>query len=185
MWGMGLSNKFNFNINKGLIIAPPWSTLITEGHGYVDGDLIRGKQKTLEMRHQNTFERGWFALIEKGSGHITGIFKISSSTGPYSKDELLDMENDHYIPSYYIRDTDFNRPFAWHIKHAFALDNPVPFKHKAGQSTWVHLSEHASQELANETRKTLNRIKREAGQKNYHRKVKRVENIKKDLGLTQ
>ena len=51
-------------ITKALIVAEPWIVHLLAG------------SKTWEMRSQGASHRGWFGLIQKGSGTVVGVARL-------------------------------------------------------------------------------------------------------------
>lgn len=122
-------------VRRGLIIAQPWI-----------GKILRG-EKNWEMRSSTTSVRGPVALIEKGSGTITGVASILDSIGPLSFEEIFDNEDKHRVgPEIYSRD-DYRWNHAWVLGQVTLLAEPVRYRHKSGAVIWVELDDLAKREL--------------------------------------
>lgn len=120
-------------IKRGLIIDTP----------HID-KILSGK-KTWEMRTTQTKQRGKIALIQKGSGTITGVAEITDSIGPFSKEEMLANESKHGITPERLNNPEVSKwNNAWVVKDAKRLKKPVPYKHKSGQVIWVTLDAETS-----------------------------------------
>ncbi|SET75021.1 ASCH domain-containing protein [Marinobacter segnicrescens] len=122
-------------VRRGLIIAQPWI-----------GKILRG-EKNWEMRSSQTSVRGPVALIEKGTGTITGIATIQDSIGPLSFEEIFDNEDKHRVgPEIYTRD-DYKWNHAWILGQVTSLAKPIRYRHKSGAVIWVELDDLARKEL--------------------------------------
>lgn len=119
-------------IAKGLIIADPWIGYLLDG------------SKTWEMRSSATSHRGWFGLIRKGTGAVSGVAKLAEVGMPLSPSEMIASFERHRIPEHMIRSGEvakWNVP--WKLTDVRPLDRPVPYRHKSGAVTWVELNEEA------------------------------------------
>ncbi len=114
----------------GLIIRPPWVDFILEG------------RKTWEIRGKRTSRRGRIALICSGSGHIVGtcdLFEVVGRLGPKRFEENLDHHRSERLVRFGSR---YKTTYAWVIRNAQRLPEPVPYDHPQGAVVWVDLSEH-------------------------------------------
>ncbi len=117
-------------ISRGLVIDDPWIGAILNG------------TKTWEMRSTATQQRGWFALIRKGTGTVCGVARLVDCGAALTVDEMLSNRAYHQIPDGMIRSgkvAKWNRP--WKLADARVLPSPVPYTHKPGAVTWVLLDE--------------------------------------------
>jgi hypothetical protein len=113
-------------VTKGLVIDDPWIELILSG------------QKTWEMRSTSASFRGWFGLIRKGSGLVSGIARLADCRSPLGPDQLIETYDKHRIPPEMVRSgkvAKWNRP--WVLSNVRQLAKPVPYRHKPGAVTWV------------------------------------------------
>ncbi len=123
-------------IFKALIIARPWIGYILDG------------EKTWEMRSQKTAIRGWIALVEKGTGTVTGIARLVDSLEPLSRDDMLDSIGKHKIPAQMIESGEVDPwRYPWVLADVLRLRKPVFYRHPPGAVTWVNLEDGARQEI--------------------------------------
>ena len=116
---------------RGLVIKEPWISYILAG------------DKTWEIRGRRTNRRGRIALIRSGSGMIVGVCDLVGVRGPLSKEELLENIDKHRIPRSTIeRGLEYDKPHAWVLENARALDPPIAYQHRRGAVIWVNLSDH-------------------------------------------
>jgi len=126
-------------LSKALIVAQPWVGYILDG------------VKTWEMRSQKTTIRGWIALVEKGSGTVTGVARLVDSLEPLSKDEMLDSIGKHQIPARMIESGEVDPwRFPWVLADVQRLHRPVSYRHPPGAVTWVNLEDGVRQEIADQ-----------------------------------
>ena len=112
---------------KGLIIKPKWA------------DLILNKEKTIEIRGNNTKIRGTIGIIKSGTKKIFGTVELIDSEeltrekfNLWKDKHKLDISYDELIETY-------PRPYAWHLSEATKYDAPISYKHKQGCVVWVNL----------------------------------------------
>jgi hypothetical protein len=129
------------NITKGLVIAPPWISLILNG------------QKDWEMRAKATEHRGWFALIWKGMGAVYGVARLVDVGLPLDIEQMTANFERHRIPNESILAGEvaaWNTP--WMLDDVIRLPKPVPYKHPSGAVTWVRLEESVTQAIEDQLR---------------------------------
>ena len=113
---------------NGLIIKSPWIDKIFSGN------------KFWEVRGSHTKIRGKIALIKSGSSKIYGTCELVDVAGPLSKKDLLDNMNKHCVPESLFADTlPYKKTYAWVLKNAERLEEPVPYNHPSGAVIWVKL----------------------------------------------
>ena len=125
------------DITKGLIIADPWIGYILDG------------SKTWEMRASSASHRGWFGLIRKGSGAISGVARLVDVGAPLNQDEMLRTFERHRIPANLITSGEvakWNTP--WRLADVRRLAKAVPYRHKSGAGTWVALNADVAKAIA-------------------------------------
>ena len=140
--------KEHESITRGLVIAQPWI-----------GYILRG-EKSWEMRSRNSQLRGSIALIEKGTGTVVGVARLTEVKGPFTPEQLAEHEHLHRVPGSIYQSPDYKWHYAWVLQDVQALPNPVPYQHKNGAVTWVVLNEEAQQAIAAQL--ALNGIEPEA-----------------------
>ncbi|MBW6462513.1 MAG: ASCH domain-containing protein [DPANN group archaeon] len=111
----------------GLIIKAKWLNKIFEG------------KKTWEIRGCNTNKRGKIALIQSGSGKIVGICEIIEVLPVLSTIDLEDNIEKHCITKEDIKEINYEKKYAWVIKNAIKLTNPILYRHPKGAVIWVKL----------------------------------------------
>lgn len=115
-----------------------------EGHGITRGlqikkvpiDQILAGTKTWEIRGTATSRRGSIALIESRSGHVVGTCELVDVVGPLSLEELQTNEGrTGFRPDtlYY------EKSYAWVLRNAHRLSEPIPYRHPHGAVIWVKL----------------------------------------------
>jgi len=114
-------------IMDGLIIKAKWLNKIFEG------------KKTWEIRGCNTNKRGKIALIQSGSGKIVGICEIIEVLPVLSTIDLEDNIEKHCITKEDIKEINYEKKYAWVIKNAIKLTNPILYRHPKGAVIWVKL----------------------------------------------
>jgi hypothetical protein len=121
---------------RGLLIQQFWLDKIFQG------------KKTWEIRGSNTHIRGRIGLIESGSGLVKGTCDLVDVIGPLSLAELRENLSKHCMTLDDLREgSRYPKPFAWVLRDAKALRNPVPYKHPQGAVIWVKLGISVSRRL--------------------------------------
>jgi hypothetical protein len=100
-------------------------------------DKILAGTKTWEIRGKATARRGPIALIESKSGHVVGTCDLVDVVGPLT---LADLQRNakrtgfrpSELPSY-------PTTYAWVLRDARRLPDPVPYRHPSGAVIWVKL----------------------------------------------
>ncbi|MDP5293553.1 ASCH domain-containing protein [Oceanimonas sp. CHS3-5] len=128
--------KEHESITRGLIIAQPWI-----------GYILRG-EKSWEMRSRNSQLRGPIALIEKGTGTVVGIARLTEVKGPFTPEQLAEHEHLHRVPGSIYQSPDYKWHYAWVLQDVHPLPSPVPYQHKSGAVIWVELDANAQQGIA-------------------------------------
>lgn len=112
---------------KGLIIKPKWA------------DLILNKEKTMEVRGNNTKIRGTIGVIMSGTKKVFGTVELIDSEeltrekfNRWKDKHKLDISYDELLEIY-------PRPYAWHLSEATKYDVPISYEHKQGCVVWVNL----------------------------------------------
>ena len=124
-------------VTRGLIIADPWIGHILDG------------RKDWEMRSQATSVRGWFGLIQKGSGTVVGLARLVDCGRTLDQAEMITNFDHHRIPVDMIRRGEVAKWIVpWKLADVIPLVHPIPYEHKSGAVTWVTLSPDVSQKLA-------------------------------------
>jgi len=102
----------------------------------VFADKILAGTKTWEIRGRATEKRGSIALIESGSGLIVGICDVVGVEGPLSLEQL---RRNARRAGFLADELDYDTTYAWVLKNARRLREPVPYRHPRGAVIWVRL----------------------------------------------
>jgi hypothetical protein len=114
----------------GLLVRRPWIGKILEG------------SKTWEIRGRNTKIRGTIALIESGSGKVVGTCELADVRGPLTLSEMLENTSKHCERAEDLQSgLPYRTTYAWVLKNAKPLEEPLPYKHPPGAIIWVKLPE--------------------------------------------
>jgi hypothetical protein len=110
--------------DRGLIIRQPWIGLILEG------------AKTWEMRSKPTEIRGRIALIEAGSGMISGEANLIDSLEPIRQDQAARCWRHHRV-----NDDSLLKKwcYPWVLDQVKKYEKPIPYNHPMGAVIWVNL----------------------------------------------
>lgn len=96
-----------------------------------------------------TSHRGWFALIRKGSGAVSGVARLVGCGVPLSSEEMVATFEEHRIPKDMILGGQVSKwTTPWKLADVHKLASPVPYRHKPGAVTWVNLDESVSDAIA-------------------------------------
>jgi len=110
--------------------------------------ILEGK-KTCEIRCSRTNKRERIALIRCGSGLVVGTCEIVDVIGPLSKSEMLQNFKKHRIPLRILRHgLPHKKNYAWVLKNAKPLREPVPYRHPRGAMIWVKLTPATARKIA-------------------------------------
>jgi hypothetical protein len=121
---------------KGLLIRSPWIEKILEG------------RKIWEIRGSNTNIRGRIGLIRSGTGLVIGTCDLVDVKGPLSITELRRHVRNHLIPLDWLSGgLPYQNTYAWVLRDAKALPQPLPYNHPQGAVIWVKLAESVSREI--------------------------------------
>ncbi len=125
------------DVARGLVIREPWIDLILSG------------QKTWEMRSTSPSWRGWFGLIRKGSGEISGVARLADVGRPLSPDEMIQTFDRHRIPETMIRSGEVEKwTTPWILADVQVLPAPVRYRHPNGAITLFTLELETSEAIA-------------------------------------
>lgn len=114
---------------KGLVIDTPYI------------DQIMFEDKTWEMRSTATKQRGWVALIRKGSGTVVGVAELVDSIGPFTNEQMIANQSKHKLTAHQLSNPDIGKwNHGWVLMNPRALKVPVPYQHNKGAVIWVKLS---------------------------------------------
>jgi hypothetical protein len=119
------------------VIDQPWVGLIADG------------KKTWEMRTRPTKVRGWIGLIEKGTGTVIGMARLTGSLPALSRGAHHLHFKKHRVPVPSGRKT-YNGKYLipWVLTKAFRLQTPLGYRHPSGAVTWVRFADEVSRSLA-------------------------------------
>lgn len=109
------------------------------------GRILEGS-KTWELRGSRTTRRGPIALIASRSGAVVGACELVDCVGPLSLDELA-ASSDRLGTGGAIGALPYRRTFAWVLRDARRLLEPVPYTHPPGAVIWVKLTEEVSRRV--------------------------------------
>jgi hypothetical protein len=125
------------------VIDQPWVGLIVDG------------KKTWEMRTRPTNVRGWIGLIEKGTGTVIGMARLTGSLPALSRHAHHLHFKKHRVPDQPGRKTyDGKYLIPWVLTKAFRLPTPLAYQHPSGAITWVTFAEEVSRSLVRRLRTT-------------------------------
>ena len=110
----------------GFVIRPRWINEILAG------------RKIWEIRGSSTRKRGLVALIESGTGTVVGVARLERVEGPLGLREFAANARKHR--SNIGRELPYRRTFAWVLKFARRLQQPVRYRHPMGAVIWVKLA---------------------------------------------
>jgi hypothetical protein len=99
-------------------------------------DQILAGTKTWEIRGKATDRRGPIALIESKSGHVVGTCEVIEVLGPLTLAELQKhVRRSGFRPSH----LPYPTTYAWVVRDARRLPEPLPYRHPPGAVIWVRL----------------------------------------------
>jgi hypothetical protein len=115
-------------------------------------DNILSGEKTWEMRTRHEKRRGPIGLIRKRHpGKIIGVAEMIDSLGKFSKEELLLHHSKHLMTPERLNEPDASKyKYAWVLKNAKLLTQPILFEQKSGPVIWVTLDTKTSAALMRE-----------------------------------
>jgi hypothetical protein len=100
-------------------------------------NLILDGTKVWEVRGHRTQLRGPIALIEAGSGHVVGVAELVDVVGPMSAAAISASAG---RTGYKRLPVNYREYFAWVLRSARRLKNPVHYRHPSGAVVWVRLA---------------------------------------------
>lgn len=112
---------------RGLIVRTPWVDYLLDG------------TKSWEIRGSATSLRGRIALIRGGSGLVVGTISLVDCHR-LSRDEYLQGEAYHRIPTSQTEALPYKHPYAWVMTDPEPFKDPIPYQHPRGAVIWVNLS---------------------------------------------
>lgn len=125
------------DVARGLVIREPWIDLILSG------------QKTWEMRSPAPAWRGWFGLIRKGSGQISGIARLADVGRALTQSQMIETIDKHCIPETMIRSGEVEKwTTPWILADVQVLTQPVRYRHPNGAITLFTLELETSEAIA-------------------------------------
>lgn len=110
--------------DRGLIVRKEWLDLIYQG------------LKTMEMRSTRTNIRGRIALIEAGTGLITGETNLAACGEALTRMEALSCQHMHQVKDLSLLD---KWKYPWTLLETYKYMEPIPYKHPRGAVIWVSL----------------------------------------------
>ena len=119
---------------KGLIVRQPWADLIVDG------------KKRWEVRRTRTRQRGPVAIIS--GGKILGIVEIVDVI-ELPVEEMAARIEKHYADPITILGYGRGKKYlyAWVLRNARRLKEPIPFELPRGTQTWVNIPENVEAEI--------------------------------------
>lgn len=128
---------------RGIIIRQPWVNHILNG------------EKTWELRGKNTKIRGPVALIEGGTGTIVGMFNITDSQGPLTREQRVEAAENKQILPCEIDEDMYENVYAWKVDNVIRFPQPVRYTHPSGAVIWVTLQEDVKNNIQAHMQKKL------------------------------
>lgn len=99
-------------------------------------DKILAGTKTWEIRGKATARRGPIALIQSKSGHVVGTCDVVDVVGPLT---LAELQRNASRTGFRPNELPYATTYAWVVRDARRLPEPVPYRHPAGAVIWVRL----------------------------------------------
>jgi hypothetical protein len=99
-------------------------------------DKILAGAKTWEIRGKSTARRGPIALIESKSGHVVGTCEVADVVGPLT---LAELQRNARRTGFRPVRLPYPTTYAWVVRDARRLPEPVPYRHPPGAVIWVRL----------------------------------------------
>lgn len=107
-------------------------------------DKILAGTKTWEIRGKATARRGPIALIESKSGHVVGTCDVVDVVGPLT---LAELQRNARRTGFRPDELPYATTYAWVVRDARRLPEPVPYRHPSGAVIWVRLETSVLREL--------------------------------------
>jgi hypothetical protein len=123
-----------------------------DGQGLTHGLLILKEPlaeilvgtKTWEIRGKATARRGRIALIESKSGHVVGTCEVVDVLGPLT---LAELRRNAALTGFRPNRLPYATTYAWVLRDARRLAEPVPYEHPSGAVIWVRLEASVLRQL--------------------------------------
>lgn len=118
-------------ISRALLVKPHWADLIVSG------------KKTWELRSRKTGKHGeCIGIVRSGGSHVIGSAVIEKVVGPLSLEELLASKRRHRASASQLKDAFGSKPiYAWVLRDARKLREPLEISRRPGQVIWVKVYE--------------------------------------------
>ncbi len=102
-------------------------------------DRILAGKECWEIRGSRTKGRGTIALIRSKSGTIIGVCDLLDCIGPLTSAQFRKNARKARLQKKVAALGHRRNTFAWVLKNAHALKNPVPYDHLSGAVIWFNL----------------------------------------------
>jgi hypothetical protein len=99
-------------------------------------DKILAGKKTWEIRGKATSLRGRIALIASKSGHVVGTCEVVDVVGPLT---LAQFQRNARRAGFQPGRLPYAKTFAWVLRDARRLPEPIRYHHPPGAVIWVRL----------------------------------------------
>jgi hypothetical protein len=99
-------------------------------------DKILAGTKTWEIRGTTTSRRGPIGLIQSKTGHVVGTCEVVDVVGPLS---LEDLQGNEERTGSRPDQLYYQKTYAWVLRNARRLSEPIPFRHPHGAVIWIKL----------------------------------------------
>lgn len=110
-------------------------------------DKILDRKKTWEIRGSRSTIRGTIALIPSGSGTIAGVCELTDCIGPLTPHSFKKNARKAGIRPCEAQLGWYRQTFAWVVKNARWLQQPVPYNHPSGVIIWVNLPDEVERRI--------------------------------------
>jgi hypothetical protein len=107
-------------------------------------DKILAGTKTWEIRGKSTPRRGPIALIESKSEHVVGTCKVVDVVGPLT---LAELQRNAKRTGFRPAQLPYRTTYAWVVRDARRLPEPIPYRHPPGAVIWVRLEKSVERRL--------------------------------------
>lgn len=109
------------------------------------GRILCG-EKTWELRSRNTKIREPIALIESGSGKISGFATLIDSKKDLTAQDLFNSYAQHRCQPDDIKKAIENGTWkwnsAWVLDNVIQLEEPIPYTHNPGAVIWINFNDN-------------------------------------------
>ena len=124
-----------------LLIRQPWI------------DKIFARKKTWEIRSRSTEKRGRIALVESGTGSVVGVADLIDVHGPLTLKDYIAKASTAGLSAAEAREgLPYSRTYAWVLKRAKRLAQPVSYRHPQGAVIWVRLAPNVEKAIEHQLR---------------------------------